>query len=426
VALAQTAERAKFDFFFLAEGLRMREHAGRLHELDVAGRPDSLTVLSAVAAVTDRLGLMATITTTYHEPYELARQLASLDHLSGGRAGWNLVTSSDPFTGANFRRGGYLPYERRYDRGGQFVQAAQALWSSWDHGARGAASGNGGSARAGRFDFHDSQVDIAGEFSVPRSPQGRPVMIQAGDSDDGREFAARYADGIFTRHGKLEAGLSFYADVKRRLARYGRTPDELLILPGASFILGDTDDEALEIAREVSRLQVSGPHAIMFLEQLWNRDLSAYDPDGPLPDIDPDVDTEARAQGSAGARTLRQTAPGDRRPVARTGAGPQPLDSRAGDRDDGPPDVRGLAADRRRLSERLRPGRGLRRVHPDPAHHPVRAGPVRRRGGPVAAGAGHVPQRVRGHDAARPSRPAPAPDRHRPGRGRRVVQIAVR
>ena len=111
VALAQTAERAKFDLFFLAEGLRMREHAGRLHELDVAGRPDGLTVLAALAAVTERLGLVATITTTYHEPHEVARQLASLDHLSQGRAAWNLVTSSDAFTGANFRRGPYLRYE---------------------------------------------------------------------------------------------------------------------------------------------------------------------------------------------------------------------------------------------------------------------------------------------------------------------------
>jgi len=108
VALAQTAERAQFDFFFLAEGLRMREHAGSLQDLDVAGRPDSFTVLAALAAVTERIGLAATITTTYHEPHEVARQLASLDHLSGGRAAWNLVTSSDAFTGANFRRGAYL------------------------------------------------------------------------------------------------------------------------------------------------------------------------------------------------------------------------------------------------------------------------------------------------------------------------------
>jgi FMN-dependent oxidoreductase (nitrilotriacetate monooxygenase family) len=309
--VARTAERAKFDCFFLAEGLRMREHDGRLVDLDVAGRPDSFTVLAALAAVTDRIGLMATLTTTYHEPHEVARALATLDHLSDGRAGWNLVASSDPFTGANFRRGGYLPYDKRYERGGQFVEAANALWDSWapDEILADATTGrfvrNGS---PGAFAFRGSQVDIAGEFTVPRSPQGRPVMIQAGDSADGREFAARHADGIFTRHGTLEAGRRFYADVKQRLAKYGREPDDLVILPGTTFILADTDAEAEELARHVRRQQVSGPHAIAFLEQLWNRDLSAYDPDGPLPDVDPDVDTEARAQGSAQARLLNRDA----------------------------------------------------------------------------------------------------------------------
>ena len=293
--LARTAERAKFDFFFLAEGLRMREHAGRLHELDVAGRPDGIAILAALAAVTERLGLMTTITTTYHEPYEVARQLGSLDHLSGGRAGWNLVTSSDAFTGANFRRGGYLPYEQRYERGEQFVEAVSQLWDAW-------------SADAGRFAYHGSQVQIEGDFTVPRPPQGRPAMIQAGDSDAGREFAARHADGIFTRHGTLAEGQRFFGDVKGRLGRYGRADHELVILPGSTFVLGDTDAEAAEIAQEVRRAQVSGPHAIMFLEQLWNRDLSSYDPDGPLPDVDPDVSGEVRAQGSAQARTLHREA----------------------------------------------------------------------------------------------------------------------
>jgi len=293
--LARTAERAKFDFFFLAEGLRMREHAGRLHELDVAGRPDSLAILASLAAVTERIGLMATITTTYHDPYELARQLGTLDHLSDGRAGWNLVTSSDPFTGANFRRGGYLPYDQRYERGEQFVESVQLLWDAW------AQNGS-------RFRYDGTQVRIAGEFPLPPLPQGRPAMIQAGDSDAGREFAARYADGIFTRHGRIEDGVRFYADVKGRLERYGRQPHELVILPGSTFTLGDTDAQAHELALEVRRAQVSGPHAIMFLEQLWNRDLSSYDPDGPLPEVEPDLTAQARAEGSAQARTLQREA----------------------------------------------------------------------------------------------------------------------
>ncbi|MGP0050774.1 MAG: NtaA/DmoA family FMN-dependent monooxygenase [Solirubrobacteraceae bacterium] len=311
VHVAHTAERAKFDFLFLAEGLRMREHAGRLHELDVAGRPDNITVLAALASVTERIGLVPTITTTYHEPYELARQLATLDHLSAGRAGWNLVTSSDAFTGANFRRGAYLEYDRRYERGGQFVEAANALWDSWpavEPSADGVAGASVRNGTPGSFAYADTQVEIAGEFTVPHSPQGRPVMLQAGDSDAGREFAAKYADGIFSRHGTLAAGQSFYADVKARLARYGRGPDELLILPGTTFVLGDTDAEAQERAHQVRRQQVSGAHAIMFLEQLWNRDLSAYDPDGPLPEVDPDLDSEVRAQGSAQARSLHRDA----------------------------------------------------------------------------------------------------------------------
>lgn len=293
VHLAQTAERAKFDFFFLAEGLRMREHAGRLHDLDVAGRPDNMTVLAGLAAVTDHIGLVPTITTTYHEPHELARQLATLDHLSDGRAGWNLVASSDPFTGANFRRGGYLEYEARYERGGEFVEAVNQLWDTWPEAT---------------FAFRDTQVQISGEFTVPRSPQERPVMIQAGDSDAGREFAARYADGIFTRHGTLDDGRRFYADVKHRLRRYRREPWELLILPGTTFVLADTDAAAAELAAHVRRQQVSGRHAIMFLEQLWNRDLSGYDPDGPLPDVDPDVAAPERSQGSAQARSYNRDA----------------------------------------------------------------------------------------------------------------------
>ncbi len=311
VQLAQTAERAKFDFFFLAEGLRMREHAGRLNELDVAGRPDNITVLAALASITERIGLVPTITTTYHEPHELARQLATLDHLSAGRAGWNLVTSSDASTGANFRRGAYLDYGQRYERGGQFVEAANTLWDSWPSDEPLADAATGAFLRhatPGTFTFHATQVDIAGEFTVPHSPQGRPVMLQAGDSGPGREFAARYADGIFTRHGTLDEGQKFYADAKARLARYGRGPDKLLILPGTTFVLGDTDAEAQERAQLVRHQQTSGAHAIMFLEQLWNRDLSAYDPDGPLPEIDPDIDSEARAQGSAQARSFNRDA----------------------------------------------------------------------------------------------------------------------
>ena len=308
VHLAKTAERAKFDFLFLAEGLRLREQNGQIYDLDVVGRPDTFTVLAALAAVTDRLGLAGTINSTFNEPYEVARQFASLDHLSGGRAAWNVVTSWDAFTGENFRRGGFLPQEARYERAQTFLQTATELFDSW-RGDEIVADQQAGvflaDGDAGRFAHADAHFDIHGWFNVPRSPQGRPVIFQAGDSDEGREFAAASADAIFSRHATLEAGQAFYADVKGRLARHGRSRDQLLILPAATFVLGDTDAQAQEIAHEVRRQQVSGQTAIKLLEQLWNRDLSGYDPDGPLPGIDPDPAENTIARGRASVRMHR-------------------------------------------------------------------------------------------------------------------------
>ncbi|MFD3544553.1 NtaA/DmoA family FMN-dependent monooxygenase [Streptomyces sp. NPDC058655] len=305
VHLAQTAERAKFDFLFLAEGLRLREQGGLIYDLDVVGRPDTFTVLAALAGVTERLGLTGTINTTFNEPYEVARQFASLDHLSEGRAAWNVVTSWDAFTGENFRRGGFLPREDHYARAREFLSTAIELFDSWDGSEVAADAGSGTflrDARAGTFAHRGPHFDIEGRFNVPRSPQGRPVVFQAGDSDEGREFAASAADAIFSRYGTLDEGRAFYADVKGRLAAYGRTHDQLKILPAATFVLGDTDAEAHEAAHEVRRLQVSGQTAIKHLEHVWNRDLSGYDPDGPLPDVDPDTGEHTIAQGRASAR----------------------------------------------------------------------------------------------------------------------------
>jgi FMN-dependent oxidoreductase (nitrilotriacetate monooxygenase family) len=305
---ARTAERAKFDFLFLAEGLRLREQGGKIYDLDVVGRPDTFTVLAALAAVTERIGLTGTINSTFNEPYEVARQFATLDHLSAGRAAWNVVTSWDAFTGENFRRGGFLSQQDRYTRAEQFLLTARKLFDSW-RGDEIVADKESGrflkDASAGAFRHKDRHFDIAGRFNVPRSPQGGPVIFQAGDSDEGREFAASSADAIFSRHAALEAGQAFYRDVKGRLARYGRAPGDLLILPAATFVLGATDAEARERAREVRRSQVSGRTAIRLLEQVWNRDLSGYDPDGPLPDVDPDTGEDHVAQGRASVRMVR-------------------------------------------------------------------------------------------------------------------------
>ena len=206
---AQTAERGLFDFLFLAEGLRLREQNGKIYDLDVVGRPDTFTILAALAAVTEHLGLAGTINSTFNEPVEVARQFASLDHLSDGRAAWNVVTSWDAFTGENFRRGGYLPADQRYVRARQFLETAVELWDSWERDDIVADRSSGEFLRrphAGQFAHLDSQFDISGTFGVPRSPQGRPVIFQAGDSNEGREFAAARADAIFSRHSTLDDG----------------------------------------------------------------------------------------------------------------------------------------------------------------------------------------------------------------------------
>ncbi|MFJ6124211.1 NtaA/DmoA family FMN-dependent monooxygenase [Streptomyces griseoviridis] len=305
---ARTAERAKFDFLFLAEGLRLREQGGEIYDLDVVGRPDTFTVLAALAAVTERLGLTGTINSTFNEPYEVARQFASLDHLSDGRAAWNVVTSWDAFTGENFRRGGFLPQEHRYSRAKEFLATVTELVDSW-HGDEILADQATGTflrdAKAGSFVHTGQHFDIHGQFNVPRSPQGRPVIFQAGDSDEGREFAAAGADAIFSRYATLDGGREFYADVKNRLAKYGRRKDQLLILPAASFVLADTDAEAEDLAKQVRRQQVSGATALKHLEFVWNRDLSGYDPEGPLPDIDPDLGESHIARGRAQVRMYR-------------------------------------------------------------------------------------------------------------------------
>ncbi|WP_113701882.1 NtaA/DmoA family FMN-dependent monooxygenase [Nonomuraea lactucae] len=299
VHLARTAERGTFDFFFLAEGLRLRELKGRIHDLDVVGRPEALTVLSALAAVTDRLGLAGTVNATFNEPYELARRLSTLDHLSEGRAAWNVVTTSDAFTGENFRRGGYLDRADRYERAAEFVRLSRELWDSWSPDAVAADPAAGTFVRPGGIgtvEHRGRHFSVEGRFTLPRSPQGRPVVIQAGDSDEGREFAAANADVIFTPHGGLEDGKRFYADVKRRLAKYGREPHQLKIMPGVTFALGDTDEEAAENAARIRRQQVGPQTAIAFLEQVWGRDMSAYDPEGPLPEVEPDL-SEGVSQG---------------------------------------------------------------------------------------------------------------------------------
>jgi alkanesulfonate monooxygenase SsuD/methylene tetrahydromethanopterin reductase-like flavin-dependent oxidoreductase (luciferase family) len=282
-------ERGLFDAFFLGEGLRVRENRGKAFDLDVSGRPDAITQLAALAAVTDRIGLVATQNATYNYPADLARRLASLDFISAGRAGWNIVTTDNAWTGENFRHGGWLPHERRYERATQFVEAAKELWDAGPAG-----TGPGGAA----VEVHTDLVNFRAAPTVPPSPQGRPVLFQAGDSDGGRELAAKHADVVFSRHREDDEALAYANDLRSRLKKYGRQPDEVRILPGASVVVGDTPEEAEEKARWVRSEQVNGPRALAYLEQYWGTDLSAYDPDGPLPDIEPSADELDPSRGT--------------------------------------------------------------------------------------------------------------------------------
>ncbi|MFJ6834995.1 LLM class flavin-dependent oxidoreductase [Streptomyces sp. NPDC091209] len=251
--LARTAERGLFDFLLLAGGRPSPDREGSVRAPDVVGRPEAITVLNALAAVTERLGLAATADAVFDEPYELARRLATLDHLSEGRAAWNVVAATDASTAENLRRGGCPDIAARYPRAAECVEAARELWDSWTPG---------GVSRP--IAYRGRYFDIAGDFTVPRPPQGHPVVIHAGDSPEGREFAARAADVVLVEggsgdgfpgghgslHGALEAGRVFRAEMKERLAAYGRSPEELKIMPVVGFVLGDTAAEARERAAE--------------------------------------------------------------------------------------------------------------------------------------------------------------------------------
>jgi FMN-dependent oxidoreductase (nitrilotriacetate monooxygenase family) len=276
--IVTTAERGLFDAFFLGEGLRLREQDGKILDLDIAGRPDAIAQLSALAGITEHIGLVATQNTTYNEPGDLARRLAGLDILSGGRAGWNAVTTDNAWTGENFRRGGFLDHELRYERAGQFIRAARAIWDSWSDDANAPR----------HVDLSTSQFDISLDATLPRSPQGHPVIFQAGDSPTGRDFAAANADVIFSRHGThFDDALAFANDIRRRLLAAGRPADDIKILPGTQIVLAEKASEVEDKRRWVLEGQFTGQTALSLVGLVWGRDLSDRDPDGPLPEDDP-------------------------------------------------------------------------------------------------------------------------------------------
>jgi FMN-dependent oxidoreductase (nitrilotriacetate monooxygenase family) len=305
--IAQTAERGLFSAFFLGEGLRLREHLGRPHALDVAGRPDAQTALAALAAVTTHIGLVATQNTTYNDPADLAHRLSSLDLISGGRAAWNIVTTDNAWTGANFRRGGYLDHADRYVHAEAFVETAKRIWDAWADGAIAASASaerwvDPGTIRRVSHAGQHYAVDVTPR--LPRSAQYRPVLFQAGDSSDGRDFAARQADVIFSAHPQFDDALAFRRDIVERTLKAGRGANDVKIMPASEFILAATPRDAAAKQEWVRSLQIGPQQALAYLEQFWGRELQAYDPDGPLPEIDPVVEetSETRGSGFHGAK----------------------------------------------------------------------------------------------------------------------------
>lgn len=286
--VATTAERGLFDAFFLGEGLRLREQDGLLLDTDIAGRPDAITQLAALAGITSRIGLVATQNTTYNEPADLARRLASLDLLSGGRAGWNAVTTDNAWTGANFRRGGFLDHADRYDRAAEFLSLAREIWDSWSES---------GAVRTIERDSDHFRVSVTP--TVPRSAQGHPVVFQAGVSPAGRDFAAAHAEVIFSPFGThFDAALDFSDDISARLVAAGRPADDIRILPGTQIVLADKESEVEDKRRWLLEQQITGATALSLAGQVWGRDLTHLDPEGPLPAEDPEPSAISATRGA--------------------------------------------------------------------------------------------------------------------------------
>ncbi|MGH7047433.1 MAG: LLM class flavin-dependent oxidoreductase [Stellaceae bacterium] len=253
IDLAQRAEAALFDSIFFADQLALGG--------DVAQAPrtwlEPITVLAALAVATSRVGLIATASTTYTEPFNLARQFASIDHISNGRAAWNIVTSWLATAADNYGGAGQVSHADRYARGEEFMTVVNALWDSWAGDAVTDDRAAGIYAKRDRITPIDHRGDfyrVAGPLNLPRCPQGRPVLVQAGSSDVGRQFAARHADAVFTAHMAKATAQEFYADLKRLAAAEGRVPEEVLILPGLSPMIAATETEAQRLAHEVNEL----------------------------------------------------------------------------------------------------------------------------------------------------------------------------
>ncbi|MZQ85287.1 NtaA/DmoA family FMN-dependent monooxygenase [Paenibacillus sp. 5J-6] len=275
VELAQLAEKGLIDSLFTADNY---SGTGR--------RLEPFTLLSALAAVTTNIGLIGTVSTTYNDPFHVARKFASLDYLSKGRAGWNIVTGHSPEDGDNITRwGGYPEPSKRYEIGDEFVEVTKQLWDSWDE--EGAESIDERHLKINHthiheIDFKGNYFHVKGPLNIPRPPQGYPVLVQAGSSKEGKELAAKHAEVIFTAQQTLGAAQEFYSDVKSRLAKYGRNPNDLLIMPGLGAIVGETEAEAKDLEDELFSL-LNLESSLKQASRFFSVDLSEYSLDDLVP-----------------------------------------------------------------------------------------------------------------------------------------------
>jgi FMN-dependent oxidoreductase (nitrilotriacetate monooxygenase family) len=282
---ARLAEAAKFDLIFIVDSQFITADSPP-HYLN---RLEPMTLLSALAVSTAHLGLVATMTTSYNDPFNVARRLASLELISGGRAGWNVVTSGDAGAAGNFSREEHYDYDTRYARGLEFVRVAQGLWDSYEQDAFPRDRHTRtflDPAKQHALHHKGEHFSVVGPLNVSRSPQGQPVIFQAGDSEQGRDLGATIGEGIFTHAASIEAGQAFYRDIKSRAAAKGRDADHIVVMPGITVFVGDTDEQAREIERELQLADQDFDRSLAELGRpfAWH-DFRQYDLDAPFPDV---------------------------------------------------------------------------------------------------------------------------------------------
>lgn len=291
--VSQIAEQAKFDMVFLADGLTSGVDA---HPSTIA-RFEPLTLLSALALVTEKIGLAATASTTYGEPYHTARAFSSIDHLSHGRAAWNIVTTSYARTANNFSKS-HPEHDERYAVAEEFVDVVRGLWDSWDDDAfiKNKESGiYADPSKVHVLDHKGKYYSVKGPLNIPRSPQGHPILIQAGSSGPGQDLAARTADVVFTAQQSLAEAQTFYKSLKTRVEKFGRQADDVAVMPGFLPVIGRTSKEAAEKLAELDQW-TDLKSAMPLLEERIGHTLSDYDPDGSLPDLSISDQLRSRAE----------------------------------------------------------------------------------------------------------------------------------